>query len=147
MCWSFFTCISGPTPLYDILCPTLCPGKLSSSSSKPLALYQPIVWHQDIRGQVEKDFKVFVFPFPCASLKSCWWLTVCLYYYSDNIIPSLWPIRTGGGRNFPLLLSPGWLTILYSHHPACTSLHGYFNKLFSAHAFVSTCFMPGPWLI
>lgn len=153
MCWAFFTCINDSIPQCHIHLATFsalhCPGKLSSSSPSPWppALHQQIVWHQDIRGQVEKEFYVSILHFLCASLNSCWWLFVSatilttLFRHSD---PSDQEVETSSHFYCYLNDSPSFIC---SHQPAYTSIHGYFNRSFSANAFVSACFLLGPWLI
>ena len=61
-----------------------------------------------------------------------------LFRHSD---PSDQEVETSSPFYCYLNDSPSFIC---SHHPAYTSVHGYFNRSFSANAFVSACFLPGP---
>lgn len=131
-----------PHPFYDILCPALCPGEVSSSSlsPQPLAPCQQTVWHQHIRGQGEN--RAFICNFVFTSLKSWSWLCVsCIIPTTlfSHFDPSELEVET---------TSQFWYYLVPSASSPCLHVCPYyFNNFFLLNAFVSAYFLPGPWLI
>lgn len=129
-------------PFCDILCPTVCPGKVSSSSPspQPLALLQQIVWHQRIRGWGKK-FRAFICYFVCTSLKSWSWLCVSLTVPTTLFSPfDPSGLEVGITFHFWYYLDDS-LSFSLITLPTPLSIHSCFNKLFSVKCFC-VCLIP-----